>query len=214
MAADPKPAHQFELVAGALCLDFVNSVGDRTGTWRYVRNYLNSYEDLIAWGVQTTVLNDREAAALRALAKRKPDDAATALERAVNLRETLHTVFSPVAAHRPIPREALASLNTLIAPLLAHSRIERTSDTPSCHWAFDADAAPFDRMAWEVIQSATTLLTSSNLEHVHQCALEDCGWLFLDLSKNKTRRWCAMKMCGNKAKVRHHRASRRDERRA
>ena len=216
MSDDSKHWHQFVLVAGALCLDFVNTVGDRTATWRYVRNYLKAYDDVIAWGTQSQVLGDRQAAALRALAKRRPDDAAAALERAVTLRETLHTVFSPIAAKRPIPREALASLNAQLPPLLAHSRLERTPDVARCHWAFahddtdTDDAAPLDRVAWLVMQSATALLTSADVEHVHQCALENCGWLFLDLSKNKTRRWCAMKLCGNKSKVRQHRAMRKE----
>jgi predicted RNA-binding Zn ribbon-like protein len=211
-------AHHFELVAGALCLDFVNTVGDRAGTRRYARNYLQTYDDLIAWGLQTELLAEREAVTLRALAHRHPDDAVAALTRAVDLRETLHTVFSPIAHGRAIPRDAIADLNVILPSLLARARLEKTPDASACHWVFDVpaksdDTDSFDRIIWSVVQSATALLTSHDLEHVHQCALENCGWLFLDLSKNKTRRWCAMKMCGNKAKVRHHRASRRSERR-
>jgi predicted RNA-binding Zn ribbon-like protein len=218
-----KTAHHFELVAGALCLDFVNTVGDRTGTRQYVRNYLQTFDDLIAWGLQTEVLAEREAATLRPLAHRRPDDAAAALTRAVDLRETLHTVFSPVAAGRAIPRDALADFNRMLPSMLAYSRLEKTPDASACRWVFDASAKPedtgtgtgsFDRVAWSVVQSATALLTSRDLEHVHQCSLETCGWLFLDLSKNKTRRWCSMKMCGNKSKVRHHRATRREGREA
>src|SRR5262249_42936746 len=89
--------HRFELVAGSLCLDFVNTVGDRAGTWRYVRNYLQRYDDVVSWGLQAQVLPEREAAALRALAQRRPAEAAAAHERAVNLRETLHTIFAPAA---------------------------------------------------------------------------------------------------------------------
>ncbi len=214
--------HRFQLVASALCLDFVNTVGDRSGTWRYVRNYLQRYEDVVAWGAQARVLTPREATALLALAAQRPDAAAAALTRAVNLRETLHTVFAPIAAGRPIARDALAAFNETLPAMLATSRLATTSEGLVCHWAFDA-AAPggpphqheqheigaFDRVVWSVVRSATDLLTSGDLGYVHQCALETCGWLFLDLSKNKTRRWCAMKMCGNKAKVRHHRATQR-----
>lgn len=207
--------HQFELVAGTLCLDFVNTVGDRAGTWRYVRNYLQRYDDVVSWGLQAHVLAEREAAALRALAFKRHDRAAAALTRAVELRETLHALFSPIAAGRVITREALASVNALLPLLLATSRLAPSPDGRVCRWAFDASAAPepigiFDRVAWSVARSATELLTSTDLRHVHQCALETCGWLFLDVSKNKTRRWCAMKLCGNKAKVRHHRAARRE----
>jgi len=201
-------AHRFELVAGALCLDYVNTVGDRSGTWRYVRNYLARYEDVVSWGQQAHILSEREASALRAQAQREPEAAAAAHTRAVNLREALHTVFGPIAAGRPIKRDALAPLSALLAPLLAASRLATTTEGLKCHWSFEGDA--LDRIIWPVARSAADLLTSGDLAYVHQCGMETCGWLFLDISKNKTRRWCSMKMCGNKAKVRHHRATRKE----
>jgi predicted RNA-binding Zn ribbon-like protein len=216
--------HRFELVAGSLCLDFVNTVGDRDGTRRYVRNYLQRYEDVVSWGLQAQVLPEREAAALRALAQRRPAEAAAAHERAVNLRETLHAIFSPIAHGAPINPNALPALNAMLPDLLVKSRLATSTEGLACHWTYAADASPlsppggerepsvasFDRVAWTVMQSATELLTSGDLRHVHQCAMESCGWLFLDVSKNKTRRWCAMKLCGNKTKVRQHRAMRKE----
>ena len=97
--------HQFQLVAGALCLDFVNTVGDRSGTRQYVRNYLQRYEDVVSWGQQAHVLGIREVAAMNALAFKRREQAAAAFTRAVELRETLHTVFAPIAAGRPIRRD-------------------------------------------------------------------------------------------------------------
>src|SRR6266540_3082724 len=132
--------HRFQLVASALCLDFVNTVGDRSGTWRYVRNYLQPYEDVVAWGAQARVLTPREATALLALAAQRPDAAAAALTRAVNLRETLHTVFAPIAAGRPIARDALAAFNETLPALLATSRLAPSTEGLGCHWTFEADA--------------------------------------------------------------------------
>jgi predicted RNA-binding Zn ribbon-like protein len=202
--------HRFERVAGSLCLDFVNTVGDRSGTWRYVRNYLPRYEDVVSWGLQAQLLPEREAAALRALAQRRPAEAAAAHERAVNLRETLHTIFSPIANGQPIAPDGLAALNAMLPDLLIKSRLATSTEGLIYHWTFEAGDAPFDRIIWTVAQSATDLLTSGDLRHIHQCAMETCGWLFLDVSKNKTRRWCAMKLCGNKTKVRQHRAMRKE----
>jgi len=212
--------HRFELVAGARCLDFVNTVGDRTGQWRYVRNYLQRYEDLVSWGLQASVLSSDEATALRDLALRRPDDAAAALTRAVNLRETLHAVFSPVAAGHAIDNYALAAFNIALRPTLSMSRLVSDDRARVCQWEFDAqpqgdaDAAALDRVIWAVARSAADLLTSPDLARIRQCALETCGWLFLDLSKNKTRRWCAMMMCGNRSKARRHRAARKRSHRA
>jgi len=56
------------------------------------------------------------------------------------------------------------------------------------------------------------LLTSSQrLNQVRQCRGDNCGWLFVDGSKNHSRRWCDMRDCGNRAKVRRHRLKQRRE---
>lgn len=209
-------SHQFELVAGSLCLDFVNTVGDRSGTWQYVRNYLQRYEDVVNWAEQARVLGLREAAAMRALAFKRPDAASAAFTRAVELRELLHRLFAPIAAGRGIGRDALVPFNTVLPALIAKSRLVSANGRLGCRWMFDAGSGSpdgltvFDRVAWSVARSAMELLTSEELGRVHQCELETCGWLFLDVSKNRTRRWCAMKMCGNKAKVRHYRAMQKE----
>ncbi len=206
-------SHHFELVAGVRCLDFVNTVGDRTGQWQYVRNYLQRYEDVVAWGEQSSILAPPNAAELRALAARRPDEADEALTRALNLREALHAVFSSVAAGQTaVNREALAALDALLRPVLSMSTLVAQPNAAPCQWEFQASAPAadaLDRVIWSVARSAADLLTSSDLARVRQCALENCGWLFLDLSKNKSRRWCAMMMCGNRSKARRHRASRK-----
>jgi len=48
------------------------------------------------------------------------------------------------------------------------------------------------------------LLTSDRLSAVRECAADDCAWLFLDESRNRSRRWCDMKVCGNRQKARLH----------
>ena len=58
---------------------------------------------------------------------------------------------------------------------------------------------------WPIVQSAADLLTTESLDRVRLCKAEDCGCLFVDASKNRSRRWCAMSDCGNRAKVRRHR---------
>ncbi len=202
-------SHHFELVAGVRCLDFVNTVGDRTGQWQYVRNYLQRYEDVVSWGEQSSILAPANAAELRALATRRPVEADEAFKRALNLREALQAVFASVAAGQTtVDREALAALDALLRPVLSMSSLV-TPSTGACEWEFHAHGDALDRVIWSVARSAADLLTSADLAHVRQCALENCGWLFLDLSKNKSRRWCAMMMCGNRNKARRHRASRK-----
>jgi predicted RNA-binding Zn ribbon-like protein len=62
---------------------------------------------------------------------------------------------------------------------------------------------------WIVARSAADLLVSSELERVRECAGEKCDWLFLDASRNQSRRWCDMAACGNRAKAQRNYARRR-----
>ncbi len=199
---------RFELVGGALCLDFVNTVGDRLATRQYARNYLERYDDLVAWGLQSHVLTPSEATVLRRLAARRPDQASAALARAVDAREHLHNALFAAMKGRAIAGETLASLNGAIAPLLALSRL--VVKDREWRWAFGgrSDTELLDRVLWGVVRSAIELLTSANLTKIQRCGVATCGWLFLDLSRNRTRRWCSMAMCGNRTKARRHRASR------
>ena len=71
-------------------------------------------------------------------------------------------------------------------------------------WVWDEGGRALDSMLWPVARSAADLLTSGELQAVRQCAGRACGWLFLDTSRNRTRRWCDMSVCGNRAKARRH----------
>jgi predicted RNA-binding Zn ribbon-like protein len=64
------------------------------------------------------------------------------------------------------------------------------------------------RLFWPVVQSAAEFLTSDDVRHLRACASPKCGWVFLDTSRNRRRRWCAMQVCGNRAKVRRFYARR------
>ena len=82
------------------------------------------------------------------------------------------------------------------------SQIVSTAD--GFAWAWSDEQAALDPMLWRIARSAADLLTSGELGRVRECADEVCGWVFLDMSKNQSRRWCDMKECGNQAKSRRH----------
>jgi predicted RNA-binding Zn ribbon-like protein len=67
-------------------------------------------------------------------------------------------------------------------------------------WAGDEDA--LDRMVWPVARSAADVLVSDEGSRVRRCAGESCHWFFLDSGRNRSRRWCDMRDCGNRAKAR------------
>jgi predicted RNA-binding Zn ribbon-like protein len=57
-----------------------------------------------------------------------------------------------------------------------------------------------------IAREAVDLFSPGNLERIRECSADDCGIVYLDTSRAATRRWCSMQRCGNRAKVRAHRA--------
>jgi predicted RNA-binding Zn ribbon-like protein len=100
------------------------------------------------------------------------------------------------------PAADLAAFNAELARSLARSRIVLTAEGFAWDWTDGGDA--LDQMLWPVVRDASDLLTSEELDRVGQCADDRCGWLFLDSSRNRSRRWCSMEDCGNRAKARRH----------
>jgi predicted RNA-binding Zn ribbon-like protein len=188
-----------------VCLDFANTM-DRRPTPAPLER-LRAYADLATWAAGTGLLSARDARTLAERARRQPAATAEVMRQATRLREAIYRVISAVASRRP-PRSAdLDSINAAVAEAHAGSRIVARGGGFARQWAGDRWA--LDRMLWAVAQSAEDLLTSSELIAVRECAADDCGRLFVDTSRNRTRRWCDMRGCGNRAKVRRFYARRR-----
>jgi predicted RNA-binding Zn ribbon-like protein len=196
----------FELTGGALCLDFVNTKGDRPTV--EPRELLLSYQDLVLWGVQAGAIPDTVARRLGPAARADAAVAHRALEHARQVREALFPIFSAVAAGRTAPAAAAASLNAALPRALAARRLELGAGSPSWVWV-ETSPPDLDRVLWPVVVSAAELLTSSELDRVRECPGERCAWLFLDRSRNRSRRWCDMSVCGNRSKARRHHARQR-----
>ncbi len=171
------------------------------------RDFLNGYDDLVAWGQYVGALNDRDARRLRELA----DDSRNArrvFNRAIALRESIYSLMTPVEVGDRVRAEALEDLNAALENAAGMRRLVATAD--GFEWAW-ADHDDLERVLWPVVASAADLLTSAALRRVHECpgAEGRCGWLFLDTTKNASRRWCSMRDCGNREKARRHYARRR-----
>jgi predicted RNA-binding Zn ribbon-like protein len=187
----------FDVSGGDLSLDLANTKSLRPT--REPREDLRSYDDLVAWGLQAGAIDAADAVSLRALAARSPRASRAALERARDLREAVFEVFSAVARGREIPRSALDRVNAALPGALARLRLDQAREGATWSWAGKAD---LDRVIWPAVRAAALLLTSPDLAHVRECAASDCAWLFLDRSRNGTRRWCDMAVCGNREKAR------------
>jgi predicted RNA-binding Zn ribbon-like protein len=195
-----KNVGNLKLHGGRLCLDFVNTLDPREG--ERARDFLTSYADLILWGVHVGILTNREAGRIRRLAARDPAGASRIFTKAVTLREAMYRLFSAVGSGQ---RPRATDLNVLQAALddaPPRSRIVPVGE--GFGWRSAGDGRSLERVLWLVAWSSADLLTSDDLHRVKRCAGRDCGWLFLDASRNHNRQWCSMKGCGNREKARKH----------
>ncbi len=188
-----------KLVGGRLCLDFCNTAEWHAGG--HPDESLTSYEELVAWGCHAGALGEVEAARLLGEARRRPEDAARVLVQAIALREALFRAFVALTQGEAPLEDDLAELDRALAVALRQLKLARQSGAFAWAWT---EGGTLDRVLWPVARSAAEMLTSGELSRVRQCPGDDCGWLFLDTSRNHSRRWCAMEDCGNRAKARRH----------
>ena len=201
MAEASSASKGFEFNSGRLCLDFANTVRARPLSDRI--ESIATYADLLAWARQSTILTPGEAAALGEKARQQPGTAADALAQTLRLREAIYGLFSALAAGLPPPASDLQTLNRAIGKAMSRAGVARSSGG-AFEWSWPDSSPGLDRVAWWVARSAAELLTSNDLSSVRECAGYDCGWLFMDGTKNRSRRWCDMNTCGNRAKGRRH----------
>src|SRR5437773_8205792 len=93
------PTPSFEFTAGALCLDFTNTVNNRGAD--EPRDLLHGFPELVAWFEQAGLLDPPAATAFRGWGARRPSEAAALVRRARALREGIYSVFSAAAQARP-----------------------------------------------------------------------------------------------------------------
>jgi predicted RNA-binding Zn ribbon-like protein len=190
----------FDFVGNNLCLDFVNTVHDRSSSTQ--RDDFTSYAYLVAWSRFAGITTSDEAEQLLALAQLHPEEASRVFKLATEQREVIYRIFAAIAQESAPESSDLARLNELFADAMSRACITLRDNTFTWDWA--QKETTLESLLWPVIRAAAELLTSPDLHLARQCAADDCTWLFLDTSKNHSRRWCDMKSCGNRTKVSKH----------
>jgi len=204
----------YQSVAGALCLEFANTLGNRHAVPPDEED-LRDYADLLTWAERMGVLPTTRATALRAWANMNVAEAEAVFTRAIALRELLYRIFAAVAADDAPAPDDLAHLNAAYQKAMAHAGVLPTADGFVWGWndapdTPDVPDAP-DAMLWPVARAAAELLVGPERARLRHCAAPDCSWLFLDTTKNGSRHWCSMRGCGNRAKARRFRARQHGE---
>ena len=191
----------YDFDAGDISLDFAN-----TNNWHASaapQDFLHNFMDLIQWGQQAGLVTEEQANELGLFSQQQPEEAAKDFAFAIRVRESIYRIFSNLYAGRPALYEDLSLLNSVARDAMAH--LQLTPLGGEYRWQFPPNLEATDLILWTVARAATDLLTSSRVSRVREC--EDdrgCGYLFIDQTKNHSRRWCSMESCGNRAKARRH----------
>jgi len=189
---------EYHTKTGWLCLDFTNTVD-----WHASSNpveTLNKYADLIEWSTGRGIISSDAKDVLLRKSEEKPTEAQAVLEKAKEIREDIYHILSDIVHGHPIKITDLKGFNKALASMLSHSILAPYEK--GLKWDWDSHSDKLDSVIWPVVKSAVDLMTSEAIQRVGQCADEKCGWLFWDSSRNRSRRWCDMSDCGNRAKVR------------
>ena len=200
-----RPSDRFGHVGGRFCLDFTNTAS-RLGTDEPIER-LQSYDDLVAWALESQLIGPTEAGRLREEAARRPGEADRVLREARRLRGAIWRIFRALSRNERAQAADLETLNRILADGMASRRLHE-SERGFC-WTWEEQPDGLDWPLWPVAYSAAELSTTDDLERVKMCEGGTCHWLFVDLSRNRSRRWCSMDDCGNVIKARRHYARRK-----
>jgi predicted RNA-binding Zn ribbon-like protein len=187
----PSKFGSLRLHGGELCLDFTNTLHDRTIEGS--KDYLECFDDLVDWLAFTRALSGAEVQRLRKDSAAHPMKAKQGFWDAVNFRELLFRILFALAIHKNPHPDDLASLNQELARILQHTRLSYSSKRfTACR---DHDVDTLTTALWPICRSAIDLLLANNFDRLKKCP--KCHWLFYDKSKNGKRRWCSMETCGS-----------------
>ena len=211
-AIQASAAAEMRLIGGRLCLDFINTVDGRKtdsprreshSVARVLGDKLADYSDLVEWSRHSGIVTATEAKSLIQASKRKAREAKDVFDRAIALREALYRIFKAIMTSRRPQNIDLETVNDELLRARTHEKLTHVAHGFAWEWV--GSEAALDRMLWSIAHSGAELLTTGDLSRLRECCGEECGWLFEDTSKNRSRQWCDMQDCGNLAKVRRYR---------
>jgi predicted RNA-binding Zn ribbon-like protein len=194
----------FELIGGHPTIDLVNTLD-----WRFRENgpeeLLASFSDLLRFAEQSDLLTTKQ---VRQIIRSGPDrTAARALVTCRELREAAAEALYASVDDRAPAASQIKTLDRLFKE--AHERQRLAWSGPRFRWELPVSECGPELPLWMLSVSAARLFVSDDMQRLRACENPECRWLFLDTSKNRTRRWCDMKICGNRMKARRFKAQHR-----
>lgn len=203
---DIQTTGKWKFIAGNVPLEFLNTAAgrvqqDEKNPLNYIilKDKLENFSDLTDWGKTIGILNDAASKEINLLAAKNEHAALKVLQHARVLRELIFRIIICLIEGYNPKEEDIDLFNKECTAAREHQKL--IFETNKFTWKFDLKNPALETILWIVTLYASELLTSDMLPRVKQCPGNNCGWLFLDSSKNGRRQWCDMKDCGNLAKV-------------
>ena len=190
-----KRATELKIVGGDPALDLANTLEGPDAPETLV-----DYAELARWAALTGAITEDDAERLTSIVSGDPDTADGVLAEVRRLRTVVDRIFRAVAAGTPAPTDALDELAAFAAEAAARARLVPHEATFAVAWEGD----DLRRVLWPIASAAVDLLRTGPLDRIKTCA--NCPWLFIDHSRNRSRRWCTMDECGVHLKMRRYRA--------
>ena len=209
IATSLAPDLPFKYVGGDPAVDLVNTVDwTRRGP---IEDRLTDYDRLTRWAEGAALLTPRLGSQLRDRAREHPVEAAAAHGAAIELRWVLRELFAATAHGEPLPGGMIEELDRTVSATLGQLRLVRSrpGSPGALQWGWRGATDRLDSIVWPAARAAAELLVSDEALRIRECGGQDCGWLYVDRSRNGLRRWCQMEVCGTREKSRR-RAERRE----
>ena len=192
---------EWDFDSGNLVLDFANTAEFHASN--QPDEHLNSYADLLSWSKSAGLLTYHEGMALLERSNKEPEAGLHVLEKVLDFRELIYRIFSTIASDERPSQVDLTIFNKTLIQALKNSQI--VNDEHGYSWSWQNMEASLESIMWPIARETANLLTSQEINRIGECADDrGCGYLFIDTSRNHSRRWCSMEACGNRAKAQRH----------
>jgi predicted RNA-binding Zn ribbon-like protein len=185
-------------VGGSVALDFANTLDWRLR--KHPSELVSSYIELLRWARWSGAIDPATARGLRGWSLSHSREGLRLREQALEIREAIAELLHAVVDGKVPSTAALLRFEEIVRDAFAARTLKFKDGEAMWEWR-ERSPEPL-RPAWAAALDAERLLTSPDRERIRQCADAECGWFFLDTTRNQSRRWCSMKACGNRNKAR------------
>ena len=197
-------ASGFAFIGGRLWLDFVNTDDEHHGRRA---DLLVDFDAWTRWLQAAGVLDSERGTLLRRRGESQPMGATAALVDARRVRAALRQLTERGAGTERAREGALGEINRVLARSAGTRRIEAGASGGFVR-SFVPGGDAFGSLLLSIVESAGESLVAGDLASVRRCAAAGCARVYLDATRNHSRRWCDMADCGNRAKAARHRRRR------